>query len=128
VFGNGAGEGFCNKGHEVAGGWEKLCKEELHNFYSSPNVIKMVKSVRMRRVRHWYSWIANNELIAVIGHNCDKKCMQIFCLEILKGKYLLEYLGIGDEWIILKWLLKNGLGGVDWIHVAHYGDTSGRLL
>jgi hypothetical protein len=34
------------------GGWIKLHNEELHNLYSSPNVIKMTKSRRLRWARH----------------------------------------------------------------------------
>jgi hypothetical protein len=30
------------------GDWRKLHNEELHNLYSSPNIIRMVKSRRMR--------------------------------------------------------------------------------
>jgi hypothetical protein len=33
---------------EVTGGWRKLHNEELHNLYSSPNIIKMIKSMRVR--------------------------------------------------------------------------------
>jgi hypothetical protein len=33
---------------EVTGYWRKLHNEELHNFYSSPSIIKMTKSRRMR--------------------------------------------------------------------------------
>jgi hypothetical protein len=32
----------------VTGDWRKLHNEELHNFYSSLNVIRMIKSRRMR--------------------------------------------------------------------------------
>jgi hypothetical protein len=32
----------------VTGDWRKLQKEELHNLYSSPNIIRMIKSKRMR--------------------------------------------------------------------------------
>jgi hypothetical protein len=28
---------------EVAGGWRKLHNEELHNLYSWPNIIRMIK-------------------------------------------------------------------------------------
>jgi hypothetical protein len=34
------------------GGLRKLLTEELHNLYSSPNIIKMMKSRRMRWARH----------------------------------------------------------------------------
>jgi hypothetical protein len=33
---------------EVAGGWRRLHKEELHNLYASPNIISIMKSTRMR--------------------------------------------------------------------------------
>jgi hypothetical protein len=37
---------------EVTGGWRKLHSEELHNFYSSPNKIRMTKLGRMRWEGH----------------------------------------------------------------------------
>jgi hypothetical protein len=37
---------------EVTGGWRKLHNEELHNFYSSPSIIRMIKSRRMRCAGH----------------------------------------------------------------------------
>jgi hypothetical protein len=43
---------FGSKGDEVTGGWRKLHNEELHNLYSSPNVIRMTKSRRMRWAEH----------------------------------------------------------------------------
>jgi hypothetical protein len=36
----------------VAGSWRKLHNEELHNLYSSPNIIRMSKSRRMRWAGH----------------------------------------------------------------------------
>jgi hypothetical protein len=40
---------FGRKREEVAGGWRRLHNEELHNFYASPNIIRMIRSRRMRR-------------------------------------------------------------------------------
>jgi hypothetical protein len=34
---------------EVAGRWRRLHNEELHNLYTSPNIIRAIKSWRMRR-------------------------------------------------------------------------------
>jgi hypothetical protein len=36
----------------VTRGWRKLHNEELHNFYSSPNIIRIIKSRRMRWTGH----------------------------------------------------------------------------
>jgi hypothetical protein len=43
---------FGPKRDEVMGGWRKLHDEELHNLYSSPNIITMIKSGRMRWAGH----------------------------------------------------------------------------
>jgi hypothetical protein len=43
---------FGTKRDEVTGGWRKLHEEELHNLYSSPSVIRMIKTRRMRRAGH----------------------------------------------------------------------------
>jgi hypothetical protein len=39
---------FRQRRDEVTGDWRKLHNEELHNLYSSPNIIRMIKSRRMR--------------------------------------------------------------------------------
>jgi hypothetical protein len=36
----------------VRGGWRKLHNEELHNLYSSPSIIRVIKSRRMRWAGH----------------------------------------------------------------------------
>jgi hypothetical protein len=36
----------------VRGGWRKLHNEELRNLYSSPSIIRMIKSRRMRWAGH----------------------------------------------------------------------------
>jgi hypothetical protein len=43
---------FGPKRDEVTGGWRKLHNEELHNLYSSPSIIRMIKSRRMRWTGH----------------------------------------------------------------------------
>jgi hypothetical protein len=44
-------------GYEVTGGWRKLHNEELHDLYSSPSIIRIIKSRKMR-------WVG---LVAQIG-------------------------------------------------------------
>jgi hypothetical protein len=45
---------FGPKRDEVTGGWRKLHNEALHNLYSSPNIIRMIKSRRIR----WAGYVA----------------------------------------------------------------------
>jgi hypothetical protein len=43
---------FGPKSDEVTGEWRKLHNKELHDLYSSPSIIKMIKSRRMRWAGH----------------------------------------------------------------------------
>jgi hypothetical protein len=38
--------------YEVMGDWRELNNEKLHNLHSLPNIIRMIKSRRMRWVCH----------------------------------------------------------------------------
>jgi hypothetical protein len=46
------GRTFGPKRDEVTGGWRKLHNDELHNLYSSPSIIRRIKSMRMRWTGH----------------------------------------------------------------------------
>jgi hypothetical protein len=43
---------FGPKRDIMTGGWRKLHNEEFHNLYSSPSIIRMIKSRRMRWTGH----------------------------------------------------------------------------
>jgi hypothetical protein len=43
---------FGSKRDEVTGEWRKLHNEELHDLYPSPNIVRVIKPIRMRWVRH----------------------------------------------------------------------------
>jgi hypothetical protein len=40
------------KKDEIMGDWENMCNKELHNLHFSPNMIRVIKSRRMRQVGH----------------------------------------------------------------------------
>ena len=43
---------FGSKRDEVTGEWRKLHNEELRDLYSLPNIVRVVKSIRMRWAGH----------------------------------------------------------------------------
>jgi hypothetical protein len=40
---------FGTEREDVAGGWETLHKEDLLNLFSSPDIVRVIKSRKMRR-------------------------------------------------------------------------------
>jgi hypothetical protein len=57
---------FGPKKDEVTGGWRKLHNEELHGLYSSPSIVRVIKSRKMRWAGH-------------VAHGGDEKYVQNFC-------------------------------------------------
>jgi hypothetical protein len=49
---------FGLKRDEVTGEWRRLHKKELHALYSSPNIIRVIKSRRLR----WAGHVARSEV------------------------------------------------------------------
>jgi hypothetical protein len=89
----------------VTGGWRKLHSEELHNLYSSPSIIRIVKSRKMRWARH----------VARMG---EKRNVYRLLVEKTEGKRPLGR--PRRRWIdnIKLNLLEIGLNVVDWIGLA----------
>jgi hypothetical protein len=83
---------FGPKGGEVTGGWRKLHNEELHNLYSSPSIIRMIKSRRMR-------WAGN---VARMG---ERRNAYRILWEIQKERDYWEDQDVGG-WTILKLILE----------------------
>jgi hypothetical protein len=83
---------FEPKRDEVTGGWRKLHNEELHNLYSSPSIIRMIKSRRMRWAGH----------VTRMGEKRN-------AYRILVGKPLGKNHWVDQAvggWTILKWILE----------------------
>jgi hypothetical protein len=68
-----------------------LHNDELHSLYSSPNIVRVIKSRRMRWEGH----------VARMG---EGKGVCRFWLGVLKARYHWEDLGIGGR-ITLSWTL-----------------------
>jgi hypothetical protein len=100
---------FGPKRDEVTGGWRKLRNEELHTLYSSPSIIRMIKSRRMR----WSGHVARmgetrNAYRILVGKPEGKRP---------QGRPR-------RRWVknIKTDLRKIGRSGVDWIEQAQYKD------
>jgi hypothetical protein len=82
---------FGPKRHKVTGEWRKLHIEELHNLYSSPDIIRQVKSRRMRWAGMWHA------------SERREKCTRFWWESPREGDHL-EDKGVGgrvgSEWIL----------------------------
>jgi hypothetical protein len=94
--------------YDVIGSWRKLHNEELHNFYSSPTIIRLVKPKRMRWTGH-VARIEKRNAYRILG-------------EKPQGKRPLGKLR--RRWVdnIKMDLRKIGWGVTDWINVAQDRD------
>jgi hypothetical protein len=76
---------------EEDGSWRKLHNDELHSLYSSPNILSMIKSRRMRWVGH----------VARMGRG---EVFTAFWFGGPKARDHWEDLDVGDR-ITLRWTL-----------------------
>jgi hypothetical protein len=100
---------FGPKRDEVTGEWRKLHNEELHNMYSPPDIIRQVKSRRMRWAGH----------VARMGE--ERKVYKILVGKP-EGKRPLERPRRRREDGTRMDLRETGLGGVDWIRLTQDRD------
>jgi hypothetical protein len=58
---------------EVMGEWRKVHNEELHNLYSSPDIIRQVKSRRMRWAGHVTRMVEDSKVFKVLVEKPEVK-------------------------------------------------------
>jgi len=81
---------FGSRRDEVTGEWRGLHKEELSDLYSSPNIVRVIKSRRMRLVGH----------VARMGE--ERGCVGFWWGNRRERDHWGD-LGV-DVWIILGWI------------------------
>jgi hypothetical protein len=96
----------------LTGDWKRLHFEELYGLYASPNIVRVIKSRRMR----WAGHVARTGKRGVYRVLVGKP----------ERKRHLEDLGI-DRKIILKLIFKKRRGGMDSIGLAQIGTGGGIL-
>jgi hypothetical protein len=105
---------FGRKRDEATGEWRRLHSEELNNVYSSPNIIRVIKSRRMR----WAGYVAR------MGEK--RGAYRIWCGDLREGDHSGDP-GV-DGRIILKWIVGKWDGwartGLSWLRIG----TGGGLL
>jgi hypothetical protein len=100
---------FVPQRDEVIGGWRTFHNEELHDLYSSTNVIRMIKSRRKRWA--WY--------VARMG---EKRNAYKISVGNPEGKRQLGRRRRGWEDNIKSDLGEMGRGGINWIDLSQDRD------
>jgi len=105
---------FRPKRDEVTTEWRKLHNEELNDLYSSPNIVRVIKSRRMRWAGH-------------VGPMGDRRDVCRVLLGTSERKDHLKDLGVGVR-MILRWMFRKwdvgAWTGLIWLRIG----TGGRHL
>jgi hypothetical protein len=91
---------------EVVGGWKRLRNEELHNLYTSPNIIRVMKLRRMEQMRNSYNILVGK----------------------FEGKRPLGRPRHRWEGNVRMGIREIGWEEVEWSHVVQVGDQSRHLV
>jgi hypothetical protein len=100
---------FGRKRDEVTGQWRKLNNGELHNLYSSPDIIRQIKSSRMRSAGHTARMGEGRKWYKVLVRRFDEKTSVIRPRRKWKDGIKMD---VGET----------GCVGVEWIHLAQNWD------
>ena len=95
---------FGPKRDEITGDWRRLHNKELYNVFSSPNVIRVIKSRRMRRAGH-VAWVERGGVSTGFWRK-----------SLWQGDHFQDLRVDGRT--ILKWIFKKWDGGVNCIDLA----------
>jgi hypothetical protein len=106
---------FGPKRDEVTGEWRKLHNEELSDLYCTPNIVRVIKSRRMKRAGH----------VARMG---KREACTGFWWENLKERARLEETGVHERIILRSIFRKKDVGGMDWIDLAQDRDMWRALV
>ena len=106
---------FGPKRDEITGEWRKLHNEELNDLYCSPNIVRVIKSRRMR----WAGHVARME---------EGKGAYRVLVGKPGGKRPLGRPRRRWEDNIKMYLQEVGCGGMDWIELTQYRDRWRALV
>jgi len=104
---------FGPRRDEVTGEWRRLHKEELNDLYSSPNIVRVIKSRRIRWAGH----------VARMGE--ESECIGSWWGNRREKDHLGD-LGV-DGWVILGWISRRWDVGI-WIGLDQDRDRWRTLV
>jgi hypothetical protein len=103
---------FGPKRDEVTGEWRKLHSGELHNLYSSPDIIRQIKSSRMRWAGHVARMGEGRNVYRVLVGKSEGKSSLERPRRRWEDGIKLDLREIGCGWSGLNWLRIRTGGGL----------------